>query len=87
MTESEQESGVSTVFVTSHLVLGDVPTTVSGPTTVTTSAEGAVAAILAGATAVLPHGAWETAAQVLRLFGAPEAHISWTLAASGRPRA
>lgn len=73
---------MSSTFVTSHLVLGDVPDSVSGPIIRVESAPEAVVVIEHGGTAVLPGGAWDDAATVLRLLGADDEHIRSQIAMS-----
>jgi hypothetical protein len=65
------------VFVTSHLVLGDIPMTVTGLRLRADTPAEAVKIIEAGGTAVLPAGDYEGAADVLRRFGADEDHVQW----------
>lgn len=76
---------MTTTFVTSHLVVGDMPTTVSGPVVPVQTPEEAVQVIEHGGTAVLPSGAWETAEDVLRLFGADDEHIRFQVGSSRKP--
>lgn len=77
---------MSSIFVTSHLVVGDVPTHLRSFVAVAvTSAEEAVKVIDRGGIAVLPAGDWEAAAQVLRLFGADEEHITRQIDMSRQP--
>lgn len=73
---------MSTIFVTSHLVLGDPPTTVGGHIVSVDTPDEAHLVIEAGGTAVLPSGAWDDAATVLRLFGASEEHIRFQISAA-----
>jgi hypothetical protein len=70
----------TSTFVTSHLVLGDVPTGISGHIVRVESAEEAVQVIDNGGTAVLPAGDWDDAATVLRLFGADVEHVKRQIA-------
>lgn len=65
---------MSSVFVTSHLVVGDMPTTISGQITPVQTPEEAVQVIEQGGTAVLPEGTWDLAEQVLVALGADEEH-------------
>lgn len=66
---------MSSAFVTTHLVVGDPPSKISGRTSQVQSTEQAIEVIERGGTAVLPDGAWDLAADVLRYFGADEEHI------------
>lgn len=70
---------MTSTFVTSHLVLGDAPTDLSGPVVSVRTAEEAVHVIEHGGTAVLPAGAEVEAAHTLRLFGADEKHIRFQM--------
>lgn len=45
----------------------------------------AMLAIASGLHALLPPGAWDVAAEVLRRFGAPEDHIAFRLEMAGAP--
>lgn len=72
----------TSTFVTSHLVLGDVPTGISGHIVRVETAEEAVKVIENDGTAVLPAGDWDDAATVLRLFGADDAHVKQQIAMS-----
>lgn len=76
---------MSSVFVTSHLVVGDPPTTVSGDIQQVQTAEEAVQVINDGGTAVLPEGAWDLAVKVLRSFGASEEHAQRQVEQSHSP--
>jgi hypothetical protein len=69
--------GSRSVFVTSHLVLGDIPMMVTGLRLRADNPAEAVKIIEAGGTAVLPAGDYEGAADVLRRFGADEDHVQW----------
>lgn len=62
-------TGPTSVLVTSHLIVGDFPTGLTGPLLGAKSAREAATIIEAGGTAVLPAGDFEGAAEVLRLFG------------------
>lgn len=77
---------MSSVFVTSHLVVGEPPTTVSGDIQQVQTAEQAVKVIADGGTAVLPEGAWDLAEQVLRLFGADDEHAVRQVEQSRNPQ-
>lgn len=68
-----------TAFVTSHLVIGAEPQNISGPIIHTSDAQAAAHAIQTGKTAVLPQGAYDLAAQVMRLLGANSAHIDFSI--------
>lgn len=70
---------MSSTFVTSHLVLGDMPEDLSGPVVPVQTAEEAVHVIEQGGTAVLPADAESEAEQVLRTFGADEEHIHFMM--------
>lgn len=76
---------MSSTFVTSHLVVGDEPTKVSGHIVKVDTPEEAVSVIEAGGTAVLPGGSWDAAATVLRLFGASEEHVRFQIDTAKRP--
>ena len=71
---------MTTIFITSHLVCGDAPTKVSGVMVKTTDPHRAVEILDAGHTAVLPHGAFDLAKQVLRLAGCDDAHCDYQVA-------
>jgi hypothetical protein len=72
-------------FITTHLVVGDPPTKVSGDIRQVQTAEQAVEVIEGGGIAVLPEGAWEVAEDVLRLFGADEKHIKFQVGTAKSP--
>lgn len=72
-------------FVTSHLVVGDMPTKISGDIQQVQTAEEAVSVIEHGGTAVLPEGAWKVAEDVLRSFGADEEHIKFQVGSAQNP--
>lgn len=76
---------MSSVFVTSHLVVGEPPTKVSGDIQQVQTAEEAVSVIDSGGTAVLPEGAWDLAEEVLRSFGANEEHVKRQVEQSRNP--
>lgn len=68
-----------TAFVTSHLCVGAEPQGISGPIIHTSDPQAAAHAIQMGKTAVLPQGAYDTAAQVMRLLGANSQHIDFQI--------
>jgi hypothetical protein len=75
------------IFVTTHLVLGDEPTSVSGHIVRCETAEEAHLVMLAGGTAVLPEGDFAAAEQTLRLNGASDEQIRLQMAwAKGEDR-
>lgn len=75
----------STVFVATHLTVGAVPTTVSGPFVQTEDLGEAVVAMRDGATVVLPEGGFDLAEAILLALGATTDHARFSrLYAEGR---
>jgi hypothetical protein len=71
---------MSTVFVTSHLLMGDQPENISGHVVPVDDADEAIQVLDSGGTALLPADSWDAAAEVLRHFGADSEHVDYQLA-------
>ena len=65
--------------MTSHLVVGETPTTVAGPFTLTDDLLTAVQGLQGGQTVVLPAGRFDLAERVLQSIGASPAHIAFSI--------
>lgn len=78
-------AGACSVTVTPTMFLGPAEAAASREHLIpVTTARDAVTVIKSGHRALLPAGAWDEAAAVLRIFGANEKWIEFKLAMSGR---